>query len=109
MTNFDPGDIVSVDFPYSDLQGRKRRPGLVLSGDNEDLLLARITTRPAAEQGDIALSGWSEAGLPRPSTIRLAKPGHCRPAIGASTHRAHRRRRWLRGREGFRGMVAGHG
>jgi hypothetical protein len=55
MTNFDPGDIVSVEFPYWDLQGRKRRPGLVLSGDDEDLLLARITTRPAREAGDMSL------------------------------------------------------
>jgi hypothetical protein len=47
MTSFETGDVVSVEFPYSDFQGRKRRPGLVLSGDEEDLLLARITTRPA--------------------------------------------------------------
>lgn len=73
MTNFDPGDIVSVEFPYSDLQGRKRRPGLVLSGDDEDLLLARITTRPAREAGDMSLIQWSEAGLPKASTVRLAK------------------------------------
>jgi mRNA interferase MazF len=73
MTNFDPGDIVSVEFPYSDLQGRKRRPGLVLSGDKEDVLLARITTRPVREVGDVNLVEWSEAGLPRPSTVRLAK------------------------------------
>jgi len=72
MTNFDPGDIVSVEFPYSDLQGRKRRPGLVLSGDDEDVLLARITTRPAREAGDVTRVEWSEAGLP-PSTVRLAK------------------------------------
>jgi mRNA interferase MazF len=73
MTNFDPGDIVSVEFPYSDLQGRKRRPGLVLSGDDEDLLLARITTRSAREAGDVSLMQWSEAGLPKASTVRLAK------------------------------------
>jgi hypothetical protein len=109
MTNFDPGDIVSVEFPYSDLQGRKRRPGLVLSGDDEDLLLARITTRPAAEQGDVALSGWSEAGLPQTFDGQTRQAGHCRSAVGASAHWTHRCRRWIRGREGFRGMVAGHG
>ena len=73
MTNFDPGDIVSVEFPYLDLQGRKRRPGSVLSGDDEDLLLARITTRLAREAGDVSLMQWSEAGLPKASTVRLAK------------------------------------
>lgn len=40
MTPFEPGDLVSIEFPYSDLQGRKRRPGLVLSIDKEDVLLA---------------------------------------------------------------------
>jgi mRNA interferase MazF len=73
MTNFDPGDIVSIEFPYSDLQGRERRPGLVLSGDDEDLLLARITTPPAGEAGDMSLIQWIEAGLPKASTVRLAK------------------------------------
>ena len=73
MTSFETGDIVSVEFPYSDLQGRKRRPGLVLSGDDEDLLLARITTRPALGEGEVALADWSGAGLPKPSTVRLTK------------------------------------
>jgi len=73
MTSFKAGDIVAVEFPYSDLQGRKRRPGLVLSADDEDVLLARVTTRPAQGDGDVAILEWTSAGLPRPSTIRLAK------------------------------------
>jgi mRNA interferase MazF len=72
-TSFRAGDVVFVEFPYSDFQGRKRRPGLVLSVDEQDLLLARITTRPAVDNGDVALVDWSAAGLPRPSTVRLAK------------------------------------
>ena len=39
-TSFKIGDIVSVQFPYSDLQGSKRRPGLVLDVDEKDVLLA---------------------------------------------------------------------
>jgi hypothetical protein len=49
-TSFKVGDIVSVNFPYSDLQGYKRRPGLVLHFDQQDLLLARITTQPASSR-----------------------------------------------------------
>ena len=30
MTVCEVGDVVTVEFPYSDLQGRKKRPGLVL-------------------------------------------------------------------------------
>ena len=67
------GDVVSVEFPYSDLQGHKRRPGLVLAVDSLDILLARLTTRPARDSLDIALTRWTQLGLPKPSTVRLTK------------------------------------
>ena len=73
MTGYEVGDIVSVEFPFSDLQGAKRRPGLVLDADSSDVLLARLTTHPPREKSDIALMHWAESGLPRPSTIRLVK------------------------------------
>ena len=67
------GDIVSVEFPFSDLQAQKRRPGLVLAADANDVLLARLTTHPPRDKSDIALAHWSEMGLPKPSTVRLTK------------------------------------
>jgi mRNA interferase MazF len=73
MTPFKVGDIVSVEFPFSDLQNRKRRPGLVLVSGDVDLLVARLTTRPPREASDVALQRWSEISLPRPSTVRLTK------------------------------------
>jgi mRNA interferase MazF len=72
-TSFKIGDIVSVQFPYSDLQGSKRRPGLVLHVDEKDVLLARITTRPPTVPTDVSLTRWTESGLPRASTVRLTK------------------------------------
>lgn len=30
MAKYKVGDVVSIEFPFSDLQGQKRRPGLVL-------------------------------------------------------------------------------
>ena len=72
-TSFKVGDIVSVQFPYSDLQGSKRRPGLVLHVDEKDVLLARITTRPPTVATDVSLAHWTESGLPRASTVRLTK------------------------------------
>lgn len=38
MTTSRVGDVVSVEFPFTDMQGRKRRPGVVLAGDASDLL-----------------------------------------------------------------------
>ncbi len=73
MTAYEVGDIVSVEFPFSDLQTRKRRPGLVLLSTDDDLLLARLTTASARESSDVALNKWAEAGLPLPSVVRLTK------------------------------------
>ncbi len=70
------GDVVAVDFPYSDLQGRKRRPGLVFSIDESDILLARITTRPPREPEDVLPENWSAAALPKPSTVRPKQTCH---------------------------------
>ena len=73
MTPFKAGDVVAVEFPFSDLQTYKRRPGLVLVSGEMDLLVARLTTHPPREASDVAMRRWSEIGLPRASTIRLTK------------------------------------
>ncbi len=73
MTKCEVGDIVSVEFPFADLQGRKRRPGVILVVDAQDVLLARVTTHPPRDAHDVALQDWSDCGLPKPSTVRLAK------------------------------------
>ena len=73
MIQFNAGDVVAVEFPFSDLQIHKRRPGLVLITGDPDLVLARVTTHPPRDASDVALLRWSEAGLPRSSTVRLTK------------------------------------
>lgn len=72
MTTYKVGDVVSVEFPFSDFQTTKRRPGLVLAV-GEDFLLARLTTHLPRESSDIFLQRWSDVGLPRASTVRLMK------------------------------------
>ena len=73
MTTYRVGDIVSINFPFADLQMQKRRPGLVLISDDIDLVIARITTHPPRHQSDVALTHWTESGLPHASTVRLTK------------------------------------
>jgi mRNA interferase MazF len=73
MTAFRVGEIVSVEFPFTDMQGRKWRPGIVLASDAHDLLLARVTTHPPRDAFDVSLHNWAASGLPKPSTARLIK------------------------------------
>ena len=73
MTAYNVGDLVSVEYPFSDLHTVKRRPGLVLVSSSLDLLIARVTTHPPRDSSDVALVRWAEAGLPRASTVRLTK------------------------------------
>jgi mRNA interferase MazF len=73
MTPFKAGDIVAVEFPFTDFQTFKRRPGLVLVAGEMDLLVARITTHSPREFSDVVIKFWAEIGLPRASTIRLTK------------------------------------
>jgi mRNA interferase MazF len=73
MTAFRAGEVVVVEFPFTDMQGRKRRPGVVLAQDTNDLLLARVTTHIPRDSFDVPLVDWTMIGLPRPSTARLLK------------------------------------
>lgn len=73
MSKFKVGDVVSVEFPFSDLQAQKRRLGLVLISSDVDLVVARVTTHPPRVPSDVVLNHWVEIGLPRASTVRLTK------------------------------------
>ncbi len=43
MTPFKAGDVVAVEFPFSDLQTYKRRPGLVLVMATAKIILGWTT------------------------------------------------------------------
>lgn len=68
------GDIVSVDFPFTDLSGKKKRPALVLTVDGTDATLAFITTQMhQAQPPDVVLTPSRLNGLKLPSLIRAGK------------------------------------
>jgi mRNA interferase MazF len=74
MTTYQFGDVVLVDFPFSDRNAEKRRPGFVLAQDpHGDLLVARISSKSAEFSTDVSLIDWKTAGLNIPSTARLLK------------------------------------
>jgi len=59
---------------FTDGQGTKRRPVLVvLDFGDDDLLVVPITSQPARGPSDVSLSDWQSAGLKLPSTVRVEK------------------------------------
>lgn len=76
MSRYELGDILLIDFPQTSQDVHKRRPTLViLDIGDDDLVLAPITSRRRSSVGDYELKDWAEAGLLRPSWVRLAKVG----------------------------------
>jgi len=77
MTVYKKWDIVLVPFPFTDLSSAKRRPALVVSPDNynleKDVVIAYITSQMnlTPRIGDYDLQKWKEAGLPKPSKVRM--------------------------------------
>ncbi len=68
------GELLPAFLVFSDGQGAKRRPVLIV-GDfgNEDLPVGSVTSHPARAASDVTLLGWREAGLKFPSTARARK------------------------------------
>ena len=68
------GDVVLLDYPFTDASSLKRRPGVVLLVEEDgDILLARITSKVKESPFDYSLQDWKEAGLAYPSIVRLSK------------------------------------
>ena len=68
------GEVLPAWLVFSDGQGTKRRPVLVVRdfGD-DDLLVVPITSQPARVEADVVLADWQRAGLKLPSTVRAEK------------------------------------
>ncbi|MDA0733749.1 MAG: type II toxin-antitoxin system PemK/MazF family toxin [Chloroflexi bacterium] len=77
MTDYEPGDVVLVLYPFGERAGGKKRPVLVISSaehnqETGELLIAQITSRVSAAPriGDYHIQGWREANLPKPALVR---------------------------------------
>jgi mRNA interferase MazF len=66
-----------VPFPFTDLSSTKRRPALIVSPDvynaGKDVVIAYVTSQLTSKSlyGDYRLQKWKEAGLPKPSLVRM--------------------------------------
>lgn len=73
MERFVKGDIVILQFPYSDLSSSKRRPALVLADlKGDDIILYQITSQFVKDDYAIPLdnSDFIKGSLNKPSNIR---------------------------------------
>ena len=72
-TSYSRGDVVLVEFVFSDESGMKLRPALVVSSERyhrsrQEVIVVAITTNAGRRLfGDRLISRWPEAGLRFPS------------------------------------------
>ena len=72
------GDVILVPFPFSDLSGQKKRPGVVISADSHiraqnDLIVAQISSQVSnpVPPDEYEIADWDGvAGLLFPSVVR---------------------------------------
>ena len=76
MGKFAVGEVVLVSFPFSNLQGQKVRPALVLAkAEIDDLILCQITSKPYASKLAIRIKSgdFTKGSLPVISYVRPNK------------------------------------
>ncbi|MEK6912946.1 MAG: type II toxin-antitoxin system PemK/MazF family toxin [Nanoarchaeota archaeon] len=76
MEGFVRGDVVVLDFPFSDLTQFKRRPALVLKvPKGEDLIICQITAKPQEKSVEVPLNSkdFITGGLKKDSYVRIDK------------------------------------
>lgn len=76
-TAYDFGDVVLVNFPFTNLQSTKKRSAVVISKaayqrGRPDVILMAITSqlRQPLFFGEHLLQNWKEAGLLKPSVLK---------------------------------------
>ena len=70
------GEVVLVSFPFSNLQGQKVRPALVLAkAELDDLILCQITSKPYTSKFTIRIGhdDFAKGSLPVVSYVRPNK------------------------------------
>jgi len=77
MTDYNFGDIVLLQFPFTDLTTTKKRPAVVVSSieyNNKcpDIIVMAITSRIREIQSfyDVTIEEWKQAGLIKESAIK---------------------------------------
>lgn len=93
MTVYRRGDVVLVNFVFTDESGERRRPAVIVSSEayhagRQEAIIAAITSNTdRLLAGDHLIAGWQAAGLLYPSLatgiIRTVKQGVIARKLGA--------------------------
>lgn len=76
------GDILSVQFPFSDMRNLKRRPALVVAVEAPDVTVAFITSNLAGRQPyDVVLQPNAVNRLRNISLVRVVKMATLDPSM----------------------------
>lgn len=80
-------DVYIADVPFEDLPRSKVRPVIILEDEVVLIDCLKMTSHPPRD-GEYALQKWQEAGLHKPTTVRISKrlvlpPDAFRKRIGA--------------------------
>jgi mRNA interferase MazF len=73
---FVKGDVVVLNFPFSDLSGSKRRPAFVVSNlDGNDVILCQITSRAKVDRYSLNIENtdYTDGKLSVESVVRPNK------------------------------------
>lgn len=77
MTVYSFGDVVLVQFPFTDQTKKKQRPAVVISSaryneERPDLVIMAITSRlrTTTAHGERSITDWHVAGLLKPSMTK---------------------------------------
>lgn len=84
MGQFVVGQVVLVNFPFSNLKGQKLRPALILAkAEFDNLILCQITSKPYSSKSVIILkpTDFAQGQLPITSYIRPDKLFTCDPTL----------------------------
>ncbi len=68
-----PGEFWLADILFTDRSASKKRPVLVLWLDNQDAVVAAVTSATPRTSTDIILNDWNKSGLRVVSTVRLSR------------------------------------
>lgn len=93
MEKFAVGEVVLVSFPFSNLQGQKVRPALVLAkAEQDDIILCQITSKPymsklaiKIQQQDFAKGNLPVVSYARPNKLFTANTSIIKKPAGQLT------------------------